>query len=93
MMLFLNFLPHVVLKFSENYYFKLLFCKKDFFDLSENQVYSPWCIDCETTSKQMKKLAKHFKGLDSLTIARIDASANEHPKLQVITINSFMILI
>lgn len=47
------------------------------------EVYSPWCIDCETTSKQMKKLAKHFKGLDNLIFARIDASANEHPKLKV----------
>ncbi|WMV22347.1 hypothetical protein MTR67_015732 [Solanum verrucosum] len=31
----------------------------------------------------MEKLAKHFKGLDNLIFARIDASLNEHPKLQV----------
>ncbi|CAK7356699.1 unnamed protein product [Dovyalis caffra] len=47
------------------------------------EVYTPWCINCETTSKQVEKLAKHFKGLDNLVFARIDASANEHPKLQV----------
>ncbi|XP_065867689.1 protein disulfide isomerase-like 1-6 isoform X2 [Euphorbia lathyris] len=47
------------------------------------EVYTPWCINCETTSKQMEKLAKHFKGLDNLVFAKIDASANEHPKLQV----------
>ncbi|MBA0864369.1 hypothetical protein Goshw_002296 [Gossypium schwendimanii] len=47
------------------------------------EVYTPWCINCETTSKQVEKLAKHFKGLDSLIFAKIDASANEHPKLQV----------
>ncbi|PPR88129.1 hypothetical protein GOBAR_AA32562 [Gossypium barbadense] len=47
------------------------------------RVYTPWCINCETTSKQIEKLAKHFKGLDSLIFAKIDASANEHPKLQV----------
>ncbi|KAG8494733.1 hypothetical protein CXB51_012541 [Gossypium anomalum] len=47
------------------------------------EVYTPWCINCETTSKQIEKLAKHFKGLDSLIFAKIDASANEHPKLQV----------
>ena len=41
----------------------------------------------------MKKLAKHFKGLENLIFARIDASANEHPKLQVIIFNGFMILI
>lgn len=47
------------------------------------EVYTPWCVTCETTSKQIEKLAKHFKGLDNLVIAKIDASANEHPKLQV----------
>ncbi|KAK9281608.1 hypothetical protein L1049_004511 [Liquidambar formosana] len=47
------------------------------------EVRTPWCINCETTSKQIEKLAKHFKGLDNLIFARIDASANEHPKLQV----------
>ncbi|OAY78363.1 Protein disulfide isomerase-like 1-5 [Ananas comosus] len=47
------------------------------------EVYTPWCIDCEATSKQVEKLAKHFKGVDNLKIARIDASLNEHPKLQV----------
>lgn len=31
----------------------------------------------------MEKLAKHFKGLENLAFARIDASVNEHPKLQV----------
>lgn len=47
------------------------------------EIHTPWCITCETTSKQMEKLTKHFKGLDNLIFARIDASLNEHPKLQV----------
>ncbi|XP_044496319.1 protein disulfide isomerase-like 1-6 isoform X2 [Mangifera indica] len=47
------------------------------------EVYTPWCINCETTSKQMEKLAKHFKGLDNLVFAKIDAAGNEHPKLQI----------
>lgn len=47
------------------------------------EVYTPWCINCETTSKQVEKLAKHFKGLENLVFGKIDASANEHPKLQV----------
>ncbi|XP_031277725.1 protein disulfide isomerase-like 1-6 isoform X2 [Pistacia vera] len=47
------------------------------------EVHTPWCINCETTSKQMEKLAKHFKGLDNLVFAKIDAAGNEHPKLQV----------
>lgn len=47
------------------------------------EVHTPWCFSCETTSKQIEKLVKHFKGLEHLTFARIDASANEHPKLEV----------
>ncbi|XP_062008374.1 protein disulfide isomerase-like 1-6 [Rosa rugosa] len=47
------------------------------------EVFTPWCITCETTSKRVEKLAKHFKNLDSLFFAKIDASANEHPKLKV----------
>ncbi|KAK4349926.1 hypothetical protein RND71_029239 [Anisodus tanguticus] len=47
------------------------------------EIHTQWCISCETTSKQMEKLAKHFKGLDNLIFARMDASLNEHPKLQV----------
>ncbi|KAK3426624.1 protein disulfide isomerase-like 1-6 isoform X4 [Eucalyptus grandis] len=48
------------------------------------EVHTPWCINCETISKQVEKLANHFKDLNNLVFARIDASANEHPKLQVV---------
>ncbi|CAI9114134.1 OLC1v1014787C1 [Oldenlandia corymbosa var. corymbosa] len=47
------------------------------------EVYTPWCMNCDATTKQVEKLAKHFKGLENLIFARIDASANEHPNLQV----------
>ncbi|XP_076935684.1 protein disulfide isomerase-like 1-6 [Bidens hawaiensis] len=47
------------------------------------EVHTPWCLNCETTSKQVEKLAKHFKGLENLVFARIDASVNGHPKLEV----------
>jgi len=47
------------------------------------QVFTPWCMNCEATSKQVEKLAKHYKGSSNLIFARTDASANEHPKLQV----------
>lgn len=47
------------------------------------KVYTPWCMGCDTTSKQVEKLAKHFKGLENLIFAKIDAAANEHPKLEV----------
>lgn len=47
------------------------------------EVHTPWCIDCEAVSKRIEKLAKHFKGLNNMIFARIDASSNEHPKLQI----------
>ncbi|XP_015933584.1 protein disulfide isomerase-like 1-6 [Arachis duranensis] len=47
------------------------------------EVFTPWCINCDAISKQVEKLAKHYKAATNLIFARIDASANEHPKLQV----------
>lgn len=47
------------------------------------EVFTPWCFNCEDTSKQVEKLAKHYKSSSNLIFAKIDASANEHPKLQV----------
>eukprot|EP01018_Ginkgo_biloba_P002217 Gb_19724 [translate_table: standard] len=47
------------------------------------EAYTPWCMNCKAMSKLIDKVAKHFKGVPSLVIARIDASANEHPNLQV----------
>ncbi|KAL8256754.1 hypothetical protein R6Q59_028795 [Mikania micrantha] len=47
------------------------------------EIHTPWCLNCETTTKQVEKLAKHFKGLENLVFAKIDASVNEHPKLEV----------
>uniref|UniRef100_A0A0D9WM85 protein disulfide-isomerase n=1 Tax=Leersia perrieri TaxID=77586 RepID=A0A0D9WM85_9ORYZ len=49
------------------------------------EVHAPWCVDCEAISKNVEKLAKHFNDLDhaNLKFARIDASVNEHPKLQI----------
>lgn len=47
------------------------------------EIHTPWCLSCETTSKQVEKLAKHFKGLENVVFAKIDASVNEHPKLEV----------
>ncbi|CAN6927885.1 unnamed protein product [Brassica oleracea] len=47
------------------------------------EVHTPWCVNCEAMSKQVVKLAKHFKGFENLVFARIDSSTNEHAKLQV----------
>ncbi|KAF8050180.1 hypothetical protein N665_2032s0008 [Sinapis alba] len=50
---------------------------------SRENVHTPWCVNGEAMSKQVLKLAKHFKGFENLVFARIDASVNEHAKLQV----------
>jgi len=47
------------------------------------ELYAPWCVNCKSVSKLTEKVAKHFKGITSLLVARIDVSANEHPNLQV----------
>lgn len=48
-------------------------------------MHTPWCLNCQAMRKQVEKLSKHFKGFESLVFARIDAAANEHPKLKVVT--------
>ena len=54
-------------------------------------------MSCDATSKQVEKLAKHFKGLENLIFAKIDAAANEHPRLEVSNIiranTSFLVLL
>lgn len=62
-----------------------LFFPRSYTLFSPKKVHAPWCVDCEAISKNVEKLAKHFNdlGQTNLKFARIDASVNEHPKLQV----------
>uniref|UniRef100_A0A0A9EZY1 Pdi5 n=1 Tax=Arundo donax TaxID=35708 RepID=A0A0A9EZY1_ARUDO len=71
--------------FSHFQYIIVLFFKLSYTAVLpyETNVHTPWCVDCEAISKNVEKLAKHFSGLDNLKFARIDASVNEHSKLQV----------
>jgi len=46
-------------------------------------VYAPWCGHCKTLAPIYKKLAKRFKDIDSVVIAKLDGTANEHPDLDV----------
>ncbi|KAH9538064.1 hypothetical protein CY35_16G085300 [Sphagnum magellanicum] len=46
------------------------------------QVYTPWCVACEKVNRTFEKLARYVEGVPSLVLARIDASANEHPLLK-----------
>ncbi|KAG2311098.1 hypothetical protein Bca52824_022655 [Brassica carinata] len=44
------------------------------------EVYAPWCGHCQALEPMYNKLAKHLRSIDSLVIAKIDGTTNEHPK-------------
>ncbi|KAH7295828.1 hypothetical protein KP509_27G067600 [Ceratopteris richardii] len=54
------------------------------------EVYTDWCVKCDAANKAVSTIGKHFKDFSSLVIAKIDASANEHPFLQVDDYPSFL---
>jgi thiol-disulfide isomerase/thioredoxin len=47
------------------------------------QVYAPWCGHCKQLEPVFKKLAKRFAKVDSVVIAKMDGTENEHPELEV----------
>jgi len=44
------------------------------------EIYAPWCGHCQTLEPTYNKLAKHLRGIDSLVIAKMDGTTNEHPR-------------
>ncbi|CAI9276026.1 unnamed protein product [Lactuca saligna] len=44
------------------------------------QIYVPWCGHCQALELTYNKLAKHLHDIDSLVIAKMDGTTNEHPK-------------
>ncbi|KAK9168841.1 hypothetical protein Syun_000981 [Stephania yunnanensis] len=44
------------------------------------EIYAPWCGHCQTLEPIYNKLAKHLGGIDSLVIAKMDGTTNEHPR-------------
>lgn len=43
------------------------------------QVYAPWCGHCKKLDPIYKKLAKRFKKVNTVVIAKMDGTENEHP--------------
>ncbi|XP_039037633.1 protein disulfide isomerase-like 1-4 [Hibiscus syriacus] len=44
------------------------------------EIYAPWCGHCQSLEPTYNKLAKHLHGIDSLVIAKMDGTTNEHPR-------------
>jgi protein disulfide-isomerase A1 len=44
------------------------------------EIYAPWCGHCQELEPTYNKLGKHLRGIDSLVIAKMDGTANEHPR-------------
>ncbi|KAL6979322.1 Protein disulfide isomerase-like 1-4 [Sarracenia purpurea var. burkii] len=47
------------------------------------EIYAPWCGHCQALEPTYNKLAKHLRGIDSLVIAKMDGTTNEHPRAKV----------
>uniref|UniRef100_A0A5B7AU23 Protein disulfide-isomerase n=1 Tax=Davidia involucrata TaxID=16924 RepID=A0A5B7AU23_DAVIN len=44
------------------------------------EIYAPWCGHCQALESTYNKLAKHLRGIESVVIAKMDGTTNEHPR-------------
>lgn len=44
------------------------------------EIYAPWCGHCQALEPTYIKLAKHLRGVESLVVAKMDGTTNEHNK-------------
>lgn len=44
------------------------------------EIYAPWCGHCQSLEPTYNKLAKHLRSVESLLIAKMDGTTNEHPR-------------
>ncbi|XP_074289736.1 protein disulfide isomerase-like 1-3 isoform X2 [Silene latifolia] len=46
------------------------------------QIYAPWCHHCRALEPIYNKLARQMREVDSIVIAKMDGTINEHPKVK-----------
>ncbi|KAF3677599.1 Protein disulfide isomerase-like 1-4 [Capsicum annuum] len=44
------------------------------------EIYATWCRHCQALEPIFNKLARHLHGVESLVIAKMDGTRNEHPR-------------
>lgn len=44
------------------------------------EIYAPWCGHCQSLEPTYNKLAKYLRGVESVVIAKMDGTTNEHPR-------------
>ncbi|XP_027911718.1 protein disulfide isomerase-like 1-4 [Vigna unguiculata] len=44
------------------------------------EIYAPWCGHCQSLEPTYNKLAKHLRSIESIVIAKMDGTTNEHPR-------------
>ncbi|KAH9660828.1 protein disulfide isomerase-like 1-4 [Citrus sinensis] len=47
------------------------------------EIYAPWCGHCQAFEPTYNKLAKHLRGVDSIVIAKMDGTTNEHHRAKI----------
>ncbi|XWS75145.1 hypothetical protein CRYUN_Cryun01aG0060100 [Craigia yunnanensis] len=44
------------------------------------EIYAPWCGHCQAVEPIYNRLGMHLRGIDSLVIAKMDGTTNDHPR-------------
>ncbi|MCL7048328.1 hypothetical protein MKW94_026612, partial [Papaver nudicaule] len=54
------------------------------------EIHAPWCEHCRELEPAYNELAKQLRGINSIVIAKMDGSTNEHPRVKVDAFPTFL---